>query len=118
MNHQWEFEDGTTARWTDNGSVLVDGRSPLAEAIRKATSFPLAWVNVGIPPCGDVVLNLNSVWLVHRLFVLEARRVGVELVDTTYIPSAKDIPPEAAEILAERATWVASSHDDDPDTFY
>lgn len=118
MIHKWEFEDSTTVRWTDKGSVLVDGRSPLAEAIREATSFPLAWVDVGIPPCGDVKLDLMNVWLMHKLCEQEARRMGVQLVDTTYTPSGEDIPPEAAKIIARDDTWAESTKDDGPETVY
>jgi len=96
--HRWQFEDGTSVRWTDRGSVLVSGAGPMAESVRVGIDLR-APVGVGPAPDGDVRLDPLSVWLLHKFLEQEARRLGANLVETSYVPAEQDMPSEAASIL-------------------
>lgn len=115
MIHKWEFEDGTTVRWTDKGSVLVAGRTPLAERVRAGVELGSP-VDVGMAPGGDVPLDLLSAWLMNLFLEQQARRVGVQLETSTYAPTDADIPVDAAAILARDAAWA--EQEPDPDAIY
>ena len=108
MMHKWEFEDGTVARWTNKGTVLVSGESKLANSIRESINFP---VNL---PCsvfvhheagGMVDLDMSSIWLVDRLMRNEADRLFLKIVSSTYTPRDEDMPPDAAEKVYRSRNW-------------
>ena len=104
MLHKWEFSDGTVARWTNTGSLLIDGQSELAKALAHRTRLPPhrpGW-SVYIHPFsgGSVPLDLSSVWLVNLFFEQEAERCRASVVSSTYTAKDEDAPPNAAELLA------------------
>jgi hypothetical protein len=83
----------------------------MAESVRMGIDFG-APVGVGPAPDGDVRLDPLSVWLLHKFLEQEARRLGANLVETTYVPTEQDIPPKAEEILAR------DSGEDSPGTVF
>ena len=109
MLHRWDFADGTVVRWTDSGSVLVDGDTKLAWWVQwgvNAPSYRRPSIRVVAPPGGLVDVDFTNIWLVDMYLRLEALRLHVDVVSSTYTQRDEDMTPEvAAEVLRARAAY-------------
>jgi hypothetical protein len=107
--HCWRYSDSTIVEF-DGAAVRVIGHSTFARGLRAALSDVATGltvlVGVAAEPGGSVGLDPRSPWLVDAWLRQEAERpsnrVGVALVRSDYVPTAKDIPPHARELLESR----------------
>ncbi|MCL2825468.1 MAG: hypothetical protein FWD57_15865 [Polyangiaceae bacterium] len=128
MIHKWEYSDGTTVRWTNNGVILIGGDGYLAANLRSILDEGVEpRIQIVSPPGGTIRLDRASLWLVDtwlRQTTIYAWAWGPiphdyvdrrgHLVSSTYTRSDEDMPPHVAKMVRDRNKWMAEHGGNQP----
>ena len=108
MKHTWEFSDGTNVQWTSDGTFFLESNTELTKDIQTALEvheFEPWGVRVHPPPGGTVDLDVSNIWIVDRFLELEAMRLGISVVASTYTRTDEHMPPEVSTLVHEARNW-------------